>query len=151
MECSINISQYMFHLLKTPTRICFFSGYNLELNLTLSLSCTLYCGHNFFRFTFYTENYYVSKDDLQIPKYAGPPREVSDPDKKKISKPQQSRTDKKIYIYKFGKTFNYRVTRAWSERVNLYNRQIKIHLRKKKKYVCNSDRLWAPYRPARPL
>jgi len=61
----------------------FFNNIILKLTLTLSFSCTFYCDHTFFRFTFYAENYCMSEDDLQISKRAGPPREGSDPGEKK--------------------------------------------------------------------
>ena len=77
----------------------FFNNIILKLTLTLSFSCTFYCDHTFFRFTFYAENYCMSEDDLQISKRAGPPREGSDPGEKKNETPSKAGPAKKNNVY----------------------------------------------------
>ena len=95
----------------------------------------------FFSVLRFTQKIIVSEDDLQIPKPAGPPRQGSDSGKKNFRSPSKAGPAKKKCIHKIGKTFNCRVTWAWSEMVNLYNRQIKIQPMKKKIYMQHCQAL----------
>ena len=95
----------------------------------------------FFSVLRFTQKIIVSEDDLQIPKPAGPPRQGSDSGKKNFRSPSKAGPAKKKCIHKIGKTFNCRVTWAWSEMVNLYNRQIKIQPIKKKIYMQHCQAL----------